>query len=207
MPDNLLLKPQPPLSPGESFTHRPDNLLLQLHSSIRRTTRLSKEWMMVANHTQARDFMATTTHSYNTHGIDNLSGFTKDVGRLLRWMAMQRSSVETKWFSGRIPVNSGGVWKVHQMTQMMDFGSQIHVWTLQRMNTEATKFKGIHQLTFGSGFQDCVTGKLSKGHSWTPTVQTTNGKMEDELPSQLNSWGKLHVLGLTHVSHEDACTQ
>jgi hypothetical protein len=82
--------------------------------------------MMVANHTQPRDCVATTTHSYNTHDIDNCSGFTEDVGRLQRCVAMQRSSVETKRFSGRIPVNSGGVWKVHRMTQVMDFGSQVH---------------------------------------------------------------------------------
>jgi hypothetical protein len=42
-PDNLLLQPQPPLSPGESVAQRLDNLLLQLHSSTRRTTRLRKE--------------------------------------------------------------------------------------------------------------------------------------------------------------------
>jgi hypothetical protein len=37
-PDNLLLQPQPPLSPGESVAHRPDNLLLQLRSNTRRPT-------------------------------------------------------------------------------------------------------------------------------------------------------------------------
>jgi hypothetical protein len=71
-PDNLLLQPQPPLSPGESVAHRPDNLLLQLRSSTRRTTvRLNKEHMMTTVHTQPRDCVATTTHSYNTHDIDN----------------------------------------------------------------------------------------------------------------------------------------
>jgi hypothetical protein len=95
-PDNLLLQPQPPLSPGESVAHRPDNLLIQLHSSTRRTTRLNKERMTVSNHTQPRDCMATTSHSYNTHDINNFSCFTEDTGRLHRCVAMQRSSVETK---------------------------------------------------------------------------------------------------------------
>jgi hypothetical protein len=81
--------------------------------------------MMVVNHTHPRDYVATTTHSYNTHDIDNFSGFIEDVGRLQRSVAMQRSSVETKWFSARIQVNSGGVWKVHRTTQMTDFGSQV----------------------------------------------------------------------------------
>jgi hypothetical protein len=43
----------------------PEDLLLQLCSSTRRTTvRLKKEWMMVANHTLPRDCMAITAHSY-----------------------------------------------------------------------------------------------------------------------------------------------
>jgi hypothetical protein len=70
--DNLLLQPQPPLSPGESVAHRPDNLLLQLQSSTRKTTvRLSKEHMMTTVHTQPRDCMATPTHNYNTQSIEN----------------------------------------------------------------------------------------------------------------------------------------
>jgi hypothetical protein len=39
---------------------------------------------------------------------------------------MQRFSVETKRFSGMIPVDSGEVWKIHKMTQVTDFGSQVH---------------------------------------------------------------------------------
>jgi hypothetical protein len=38
------------------------------------------------------------------------------------------------------------------------------------------------------------------------TVQTTDERMEDEPPSRLNSWVKLHVPGPTHVAHEAACT-
>jgi hypothetical protein len=37
-------------------------------------------------------------------------------------------------------------------------------------------------------------------------VQTTDARMEDEPPSWLNYWVKLHVLGPTHVAHEVACT-
>jgi hypothetical protein len=37
-------------------------------------------------------------------------------------------------------------------------------------------------------------------------VQTMDGRMEDEPPSRLNSWVKLHVPGPTHVAHEAACT-
>jgi hypothetical protein len=38
-------------------------------------------------------------------------------------------------------------------------------------------------------------------------VQTMeDGRMEDEPPSRLNSWVKLHVPGPTHVTHEAACT-
>ena len=70
-PNNLPLIPQPPLSPGESVAHRPDNLLLQLSSSTTRTTtRLNKEQMMTTNHTQPRNCMATITNSYDTHGTD-----------------------------------------------------------------------------------------------------------------------------------------
>jgi hypothetical protein len=81
--------------------------------------------MKVSNHTQPRDCAATKTHNYNTHDIENFSGFTEDAGRLQRCVAMHRSNVETKWFSGRIPLNSGRVWKVHIMTQVTDFGSQV----------------------------------------------------------------------------------
>jgi hypothetical protein len=73
-PDNLSLQPQPqpPPSPGESVAHMPDNLLLQLRSNTRRTkVRLSKEKMTKTNHTQPRDCVATTSHSYNTHDIGN----------------------------------------------------------------------------------------------------------------------------------------
>jgi hypothetical protein len=97
-PDNLLLQPQPPLSPGESVAHRPDNLLLQLRSSTRRTTtRLNKEQMTTTSHTQSRNYVATTTHSHDTHDTDNtqdtrasqkmrispwvLTGFTGHTGR------------------------------------------------------------------------------------------------------------------------------
>jgi hypothetical protein len=114
-PDNLLLQLQPPLSPRESLTHRLDSLLLQLRSSI---TRLNKEQMTVSNHTQPRNCVATTSHSYNTHGIDNFSGFTEDMVQLQRCVAMQRSSVETKRFSGRIPLKSDRVWESHRMTQV-----------------------------------------------------------------------------------------
>jgi hypothetical protein len=37
-------------------------------------------------------------------------------------------------------------------------------------------------------------------------VQTSDTRMEDKPPSQLNSWVKLHVHGPTHVAHEVACT-
>jgi hypothetical protein len=71
-PNNLPLQPQPPPSPRESVSHRPDNLLLQLRSSTRMTTlSLRKEQMMVANHTHPREYVATTTHNYNAHNIDN----------------------------------------------------------------------------------------------------------------------------------------
>jgi hypothetical protein len=40
-------------------------------STRRTTTRLNKEQMMVTSHTQPRDCVATTTHSSNTHDIDN----------------------------------------------------------------------------------------------------------------------------------------
>jgi hypothetical protein len=71
-PGNLLLQPQPPPSPGESVAHIPDNLLLHLCSSTRRTTiRPNKEQMTTTNHTQPRDYVATTTHSYNTRDIEN----------------------------------------------------------------------------------------------------------------------------------------
>jgi hypothetical protein len=69
--------------------------------------------------------MATTTHGYNTLDIENFLGFIEVAGQLKRCLAMQRSNVETKQFSGRIPVNSGGVWKIHRMTQVMDFRSQV----------------------------------------------------------------------------------
>jgi hypothetical protein len=69
--------------------------------------------------------VATTSHSYNTHDIDNCSGFTEDAGQLQRCVAMQRSSVETKRFLGRIPVNSDGVWKVHRTTQVTNFGTRV----------------------------------------------------------------------------------
>jgi hypothetical protein len=52
-----------PLSHLERFAHKPGNLLLQPRSNLRRTTRLSKERMKVANHTHPRDCVATTTHS------------------------------------------------------------------------------------------------------------------------------------------------
>ena len=41
--DNLPLQPQPPLSPRESVAHKFNNLLLQLFSSIRRTTTRNKQ--------------------------------------------------------------------------------------------------------------------------------------------------------------------
>jgi hypothetical protein len=63
-PNNLPLQPKPPLSPGESVSHKPDNLLLQLCSNtMRKTIRFNKEQMMVANHTQPRDCVATIAHS------------------------------------------------------------------------------------------------------------------------------------------------
>jgi hypothetical protein len=75
-PNNLPLQPQPPPSPGESVAHRPDNLLLQLYSHTRRTTtRLSREQTTATSHTQPRNCMATTTHSYNTHDINNYGMF------------------------------------------------------------------------------------------------------------------------------------
>jgi hypothetical protein len=37
-------------------------------------------------------------------------------------------------------------------------------------------------------------------------VQTTDARMEEKYPSQLNSWVKLHVPGLTQVAHEAVCT-
>jgi len=37
------------------------------------------------------------------------------------------------------------------------------------------------------------------------SVQTTNDRMGDKPPSQLNSWVKLHVPRPTHVFHEAAC--
>jgi hypothetical protein len=76
--------------------------------------------MIVASHTQPRDFVATTSHNYNTHDINNCSSFTEDAGWLKRCVDMQRSSVETKRFSGRILVNSGRVWKVHRTTEVTD---------------------------------------------------------------------------------------
>jgi hypothetical protein len=38
------------------------------------------------------------------------------------------------------------------------------------------------------------------------TVQKTDARMEEEPPSWLNSWVKLHVPGTTHVGHEATCT-
>jgi hypothetical protein len=38
---------------------------------------------------------------------------------------MQRSSVETKQFSGRIPVNSGRIHKVHRMNHVTDLQSHV----------------------------------------------------------------------------------
>jgi hypothetical protein len=69
-PHNLLLQPQPLLSPGESVAYRPDNLVLKLHSHARRTTtRLNKEQTMATSHTQPRGCMATTSNNYDTHDI------------------------------------------------------------------------------------------------------------------------------------------
>jgi hypothetical protein len=87
----------------------PDNLLLQLHSSTRRTTvRLSKEQMMTTNHTQPRDCVATIAHSYNTHNIANYNMLRfhrrrRSASRsdFQRCVAMQRSSAETLWFLGK----------------------------------------------------------------------------------------------------------
>jgi hypothetical protein len=53
-------------------------------------------------------------------------------------------------------------------------------------------------------FQCCV--RVWRDQTPTHTVQTLDERMEDEPPSQLNSWVKLHVLGPTHVAHEAACT-
>jgi hypothetical protein len=81
-PDNLLLQPQPPPSPGESVAHRPDKLLLQLCSRKGRTTTiLNKEQMTTTNHTQPRNCMATTTNGYDTHNVDKygLLGFKEDT--------------------------------------------------------------------------------------------------------------------------------
>jgi hypothetical protein len=79
-PKNLLLQPQPPLSPGESISHRLGSLLPQICSNTRRMTRLNKEQMKVSNHSLPRDCMATTNHSYIAHSIDNCSDFIEDDG-------------------------------------------------------------------------------------------------------------------------------
>jgi hypothetical protein len=52
----------------------------------------------------------------------------------------------------------------------------------------------------GSGFQGA---EIRCRHH---TVQTMDTRMEDEPPSRLHSWVKLHVSGPTHVTHEGACT-
>jgi hypothetical protein len=54
------------------------------------------------------------------------------------------------------------------------------------------------------GFQSCV--RYAEIRRRGNTVQTMDGRMEDEPPSRLNSWVKLHVPGPTHVAHEAACT-
>jgi hypothetical protein len=37
-------------------------------------------------------------------------------------------------------------------------------------------------------------------------VQIADARIEDETPSRLHSWVKLHVPGPTHVAHEASCT-
>jgi hypothetical protein len=78
---------------------------------------------------------------------------------------MQRSNVETKRFSGRIPMNSDGVWKNHITTQVTNFESQV-----------------------------CVCGVHTEIRHRGNTVLTANGRMEDEPPTQsmLQLFNRMH---------------
>jgi hypothetical protein len=56
-----------------------------------------------------------------------------------------------------------------------------------------------------TGFGLRVAGGILRSNTEIPSVHIANDKMEDKPPSWLNYWVKLHVPGMTHVSHEAAC--
>jgi hypothetical protein len=68
-----LFNPQPPLSLGESVSHRLDILLLQLSSNtVRATTRFNKEQTTTTSHSRSRNCVATTTQNYDTTQLKKL---------------------------------------------------------------------------------------------------------------------------------------
>jgi hypothetical protein len=81
--------------------------------------------------------------------------------------------------------------------------SNIEVKRVQTEDVSASQ-ENITGWPHGFGFQSCV--RYAEIRHRGNMVQTMDGRMEDEPPSWLNSWVKLHVPGPTHVSHEAACT-
>jgi hypothetical protein len=78
---------------------------------------------------------------------------------------------------------------------------------METKHREWTNFTGIHQsIREVSRFQFSELCEVCSGQTLTPKVQTVDDRMEDEPPSRLNSWVKLHVPSPTHVSHEATST-
>jgi hypothetical protein len=96
----------------------------------------------------------------------------------------------------------------HNMIQVTPVFRMCDEKSMQRSITDSIVWKeGVSSYQENiTGFGLRVAGGILRSDAEILLVQIEDGRMEDEPPSWLNYWVKLHVPGPTHVAHEVACT-